>query len=215
MLSVSVIIPTWNRADLVRSALSNLRQQTAIPKEILVVDNGSTDDTLDAALSYNARVITLPRNVGFAAAVNEGIRNATSEWLLILNNDVELEPHWLTFALDAAINNSASFVTGKLFQARAPARLDGTWDLVSRAGCAWRCGWNAMDGPQWSNQKHIQITSLTAALFHRSVSIRLGCSIRRISPIMKTSILDSVVRQRVFEESTNQKREQYIWEAPR
>lgn len=174
MPTISVIIPTWNRADLVHKVLINLQRQTAAPTEILVVDNGSTDETREVVQKSQAGLIALPRNSGFAAAVNEGVRNAKSEWFFILNNDVELHEDWIACALDAAERWGAEFVTGKLLQAHAPGRIDGTWDLVSRAGCAWRCGWNAPDGPRWSAPRRIRITSLTSAMFRRSVFEKVG-----------------------------------------
>jgi GT2 family glycosyltransferase len=171
---VSVIIPTWNQSRLVASVLDNLRQQTIVPAEVLIVDNGSTDDTAAVARQAGARVIALSQNRGFAAAVNAGILESRSPWLLILNNDVDLNPDWIETALTAAREESAQFVVGKLLQARSPEKLDGTWDLVSRAGCAWRCGWNAPDGDLWNKRQHIQFGSFTAILIERSVFNKTG-----------------------------------------
>jgi GT2 family glycosyltransferase len=173
-VSISVIIPTWNQGPLVASVLANLRQQTAAPTEILVVDNGSTDGTPGIAERAGARVISLGENRGFAAAVNAGILESRSQWLLILNNDVDLNPDWLENALACAREESVQFVTGKLLQARCPERLDGTWDLVSRAGCAWRCGWNAPDGDLWNRRRPIRFASFTALLIERSVFDKTG-----------------------------------------
>jgi GT2 family glycosyltransferase len=167
--AVSVIIPTWNRTKLVASVLDNLRQQTIAFAEVLVVDNGSTDDTVAIAERKGARVVALSQNRGFAAAVNAGILEARSDWLLILNNDVDLDPGWLETALNAAREESVHFVMGKLLQAGSPERLDGTWDLVSRAGCAWRCGWNAPDSDLWNKRRLVHFGSFTALLVHRSV----------------------------------------------
>ena len=172
--SVSAIIPTWNQAPLVAAVLDNLRRQTIPPAEAVVIDNGSTDNTVALSERAGARVISLGENRGFAAAVNAGILESRSEWLLILNNDVDLNPDWIEKALDAAREESARFVTGKLLQARCPERLDGTWDLVSRAGCAWRCGYNALDGELWNQRRRIRFASFTALLIERSVFDKAG-----------------------------------------
>ena len=172
--TVSVVIPTWNRAELLRNALLSLGRQTIAPAEILVVDNASTDDTAQVVRESRARLISLESNVGFAGAVNEGVRRAASDWVFILNNDVELQADWIACALSAAERFNADFVTGKLVQAHAPERIDGTWDLVSRAGCAWRCGWNSFDGARWSEPRRVRIASLTAAMFRRSVFEKVG-----------------------------------------
>src|SRR6185312_15040048 len=73
-----------------------------------------------------------------------------------------------------AREEAAHFVAGKLLQARSPQRLDGTWDLVSRAGCAWRCGWNAPDGDLWNTRRRVHFASFTALLIHRSVFNKTG-----------------------------------------
>ena len=174
MPGITVIIPTWNRADLLRSVLENLRLQTVFPSQTLVVDNGSTDETAAVAARLGSQRIALERNLGFAAAVNAGISASRYEWILILNNDVELQPNWLECALESAKQSGAQFVAGKILQAHAPERLDGTWDLVTRSGCAWRCGWNALDGPAWSVRRPIEIAPMTATMFHRSAFERVG-----------------------------------------
>jgi GT2 family glycosyltransferase len=172
--AVSVIIPTWNQSRLVASVLDNLRRQTIAPAEVLIVDNGSTDDTMSVAERKGARVVALSQNRGFAGAVNAGIMESRFDWLLLLNNDVDLNPDWLETAINTAREESAHFVVGKLLQARSPERLDGTWDLVSRAGCAWRCGWNAPDGDLWNKRRPVHFGSFTALLIQRSVFNTIG-----------------------------------------
>ena len=63
-MEVSAIIPQWNRSDLLTAALSDLRAQSEPPGEIVVVDNGSTDDSAQVAETTGARVIRMGRNTG-------------------------------------------------------------------------------------------------------------------------------------------------------
>ena len=102
MATVSAIIPTWNRADLLESILTNLSRQTRPPDQIIVIDNGSTDTTQLVAREFQADLIAFPENRGFAIAVNAGIRRVNGDWILILNNDVVLEPSWLERLLASA-----------------------------------------------------------------------------------------------------------------
>ncbi|MGA8594608.1 MAG: glycosyltransferase family 2 protein [Bryobacteraceae bacterium] len=172
--SVCAVIPTWNRSDLVGNILENLKRQTQPVSETIVVDNGSEDDTLEATRALGARAIKLASNQGFAKAVNAGIVASEAEWVLVLNNDVELDPQWLEYSLKAANDERASLVVGKLLRATHAGRIDGAWDLVAASGCAWRCGWNLPDGDIWDQRRNVQIAPLTACLINRRVFDSVG-----------------------------------------
>jgi len=174
MPTVSAIIPTYNRADLVQSIVTNLRAQSRPPDQIIVVDNGSQDGTQILARELGADLIVFPENRGFAVAVNEGIRQASGDWLLIVNNDVVLEPGWIDRLLLAAQQENVLFAIGKLLRKDDLKTLDGSWDLVSRAAYAWRCGYGHRDGAIWSIRRKVFFPPMTAALFHRQVFERVG-----------------------------------------
>ena len=169
-----MIIPTWNRAGLLRSILENLRKQTVQPGEIIVVDNGSEDDSRTVAGQFSSELVAFPRNMGFATAVNAGIQRAQGEWLFIVNNDVVLRPDWLEVAWRTALETGAAFVVGKLLRPDGSGQIDGSFDLISRGAYAWRCGYGKPDGAVWSTQRQVYFAPMTAALFHRSVFARIG-----------------------------------------
>ena len=171
---VSAIIPTWNRADLLQAVLRNLAEQIRPPDQVIVVDNGSSDATPNVIKEFAVDSIAFSENRGFAAAVNEGIRQAKGDWLLIVNNDVILEPEWLQTLLCSAEQENASFAAGKLLRPDGPGVVDGSWDLVSRAAYAWRCGYGRPDGAVWSKRRRIFFAPMTAALFHCSVFDQIG-----------------------------------------
>ena len=86
--TVSVIIPTHNRRDLLRAAIDSVLAQTYPEIEIIVVDDGSTDDTTEAMAQYIGRIVYLRQsNQGVAATRNAGIRAATGEYLTFLDDD--------------------------------------------------------------------------------------------------------------------------------
>lgn len=174
MSDVSVIIPNWNGAAMLRRTLVCLARQSEAPAEIIVVDNGSVDDSAAVIREAEARLISLPENRGFSAAVNEGIRSARGEWVAILNNDVETDPEWLGTLLRRAIAQDAWFATGKLISSDRPTHLDGAWDAICRGACAWRCGAQRQDGPQWNAERRIQFAPFTAALFRAELFRRVG-----------------------------------------
>lgn len=95
ILPVTVIIPAFNRAQLVRRALASVHAQTCAPSEVLVIDDGSSDGTADAARALGAEVLRHEANRGAAAARNTGIAAATQPWLALLDSDDEWLPRRL------------------------------------------------------------------------------------------------------------------------
>ena len=174
MARISAIIPTWIRADLLTAVLANLERQTRKPDEVVVVDNGSRDQSQEIARAAGAKVIAFSENRGFAVAINEGIRAATGDVLLILNNDVVLEADWLERLVASMAEQKAAFAVGKLLRPDGTGTVDGSWDLVSRAAYAWRCGYGKPDGAVWSTPRRIFFAPMTAALFERRVFERVG-----------------------------------------
>jgi GT2 family glycosyltransferase len=171
---VAVVIPHFNRADLLATLLKHLAEQTYPIREITVVDNGSSDESVALAEEAGARVLRMGKNTGFAAAVNRGIEAAHTRWVVIMNNDVRMDSGWLS-ALMARVNAAGAwFATGKLLQAANPDRIDGAYDAISRGGAAWRCGHDRADGPLWSESRTIDFAPLTAALFRRELFDRVG-----------------------------------------
>ena len=94
---ISIIIPHWNAARHLPTCLDSLRSQTYPRVETIVADNGSTDGSLELlARDYGwVRVLPLGENRGFAGACNAGMRVAQGEFIVLLNNDTEADPHWL------------------------------------------------------------------------------------------------------------------------
>jgi GT2 family glycosyltransferase len=174
MMTVAAVVPHWNRRDLLQTLIASLRAQTRPWDEIIVADNGSTDDSATLAESLGARVVRLGRNLGFAAAVNRGIEAAQSDCIAILNNDITLAPDWLQTLLDALEREGASFATGKIVRAGDPSIIDGTFDEISRGACACRCGAGQPDGPVWNRPRRIRFAPMTAALFRRELFERVG-----------------------------------------
>jgi GT2 family glycosyltransferase len=172
--TVSAVVPHWNRAALLQQVLADLAAQTHPLETVIVVDNGSTDRSPEVAEHAGARVIRLPRNEGFARAVNIGVGACTSDWVLIVNNDVSFGPEWLAALSTAAAAAQASFAIGKLTSAGDPSTIDGTWDAVCRGAVAWRCGNGRPDGPLWDDPRSTPFIPLTAALVRRDLFTQLG-----------------------------------------
>lgn len=94
-MKTSIIIPTHNGKPLLQNCLYAIKSWTDVPYEVIVVDNGSDDGTLDFCLRERVVLISLPQNRGFPAACNAGLKIASGDHIVLLNNDVQVRPHWL------------------------------------------------------------------------------------------------------------------------
>lgn len=171
-MTVAAIIPHWNRRDLLEPLFATLHAQSRPFDEIILVDNGSTDDSATLATSLGATVIRLAQNLGFAAPVNRGIESTNADWIAILNNDVTLAPDWLEQLLGNT--GAAAFATGKILSSANSSVLDGAFDEISRGACAWRCGSGKSDAPIWNQPRPIRIAPMTAAIFRKSLFDNIG-----------------------------------------
>ena len=178
MARVVVVIPTWNGRELLAGALATLGAQDFGDFRVVVVDNGSDDGTADwlSASHPDVEVVGLPRNVGFAPAVNAGIAAARdAEYVALLNNDMEVAPRWLgelVAALDA--HPDAGSATSKLLIASSPELLDGAGDLVTWYAATWRRGHGEADRGQYDTPGEIASACAGAALYRRAALDDVG-----------------------------------------
>ena len=105
-MQVSVIIPTYNRAALVRQAVESVLLQKEPADEIIVVDDGSTDDTRLQLQQFGERINIIHQpNSGVSAARNTGIRHARCEWLAFLDSDDLWKPKKLMMQKRALLSS--------------------------------------------------------------------------------------------------------------
>lgn len=142
---VSIVIPVFNQLEYTKMCLEKLRGNIhPCVKEIIIVDNGSTDGTADYLTACDGiRVIANPENMGCAVAWNQGVKAASFQWVAILNNDVIVSSGWLKGLLEFAEKECLDIVS--------PASREGEYNydledyartfsqrmaLVSRIGIA-------------------------------------------------------------------------------
>lgn len=117
-INISVIIPTYNRAKVLPRAIHSALNQTSPPFEVIVVDDGSTDNTYEVLSRFGDDIICIQQeNGGPAKARNRGIENSTGNWIAFLDSDDEWLPEKLEKQVDllkntggnVAISNSVYF----------------------------------------------------------------------------------------------------------
>jgi GT2 family glycosyltransferase len=109
--AVSAIIVNWNGAHHLRACLPSLLSQSFGSIEIIVVDNGSKDDSAEVSQEFHVRWLPLGENVGLAPAINRGAAIAYGDFLFLINNDMRFDPGCLAALLEPAKNNEAIFST--------------------------------------------------------------------------------------------------------
>ena len=138
---ISVVIVTWNGRHYLESCLDAVATQTGVEPEIILVDNGSSDGTVDFGRSRfpTVRVVALGDNLGCAGGNNVGAREARGQFLAFLNNDTIPDSTWLR-ALRDGIDASSRFLltTSRIVYMHDSSVIDSAGDGVFRAGGAFK-----------------------------------------------------------------------------
>jgi GT2 family glycosyltransferase len=173
--TVSAAILNWNGGDLVVDCLRSILRQTHRVEERIVVDNGSSDGSLDRLKAEDPGLIVVSnaRNLGFAVAANQAVAAATGRWLLLSNLDVEFEPEYVARLVAAGERDPMiGSVTGKLLRARvenvAPI-VDSTGHTLFRNGWAANRGEGLADLGQWERPEEVFGVTAAAALYRTAM----------------------------------------------
>jgi len=142
----SAVIPTYNRAALVKRAIESVLAQEYAPAEIIVVDDGSTDETKQVVAAYEGKVTYLHQaNAGVSAARNLGVERANSSWIAFLDSDDCWEPGHLAriaSAIEGTRGEAALYFAdvAVAWEGRASywsycgLKVDGMWEMREDAG---------------------------------------------------------------------------------
>jgi GT2 family glycosyltransferase len=138
---VSVVIVTWNGWSMLERCLASVRALDPPPLEVVVVDNGSSDGTVEHVRRTHpeARVVPLEHNLGFAGGNNAGARHASAKYLAFLNNDAEVARDWLAaLTAPAELDETIGLVTSRIVFMDRPDTIDSAGDGYLRCGGAFK-----------------------------------------------------------------------------
>lgn len=172
---VSVIIPSWNGRELLEVCLRSLARQTFRDFEIIVVDNGSADDTIPwlAAEHASVRVVAFSENRGFAAAANGGIQAAAGSIIVLLNNDTETHPGWLAALVRAVAEHpEAGFFASRVLNYYERSMIDSAGDMLGPL--AYQIGHGQPDGPRFDSPRAVLSACAAAAAYRRDMLDDIG-----------------------------------------
>lgn len=139
---VSVVIPNYNGIAFVESCLKALLQD-APGAEILLVDNGSSDGSLELVREQfpEVKVLALEKNYGFCRAANEGMKKASSPYVILLNNDTEVLPGFTDALVSALQLEPRAFSAGaKMIQLHHQEKIDDAGNFYCALGWAFARG---------------------------------------------------------------------------
>jgi GT2 family glycosyltransferase len=177
-MTVAVLVVNWNGGEFLSRCLESLELQSRRPDHVVVVDNASTDDSLDRASSplQHVQLIKLTENAGFARANNIAARAAHEfDALALLNPDAVAEPAWLDELIRAAERTpSAAAFASQMRLASTPEYLDGAGDSYHVSGRAWRNGHRAAAATWPSDAGEVFAPCAAAALYRREAFEDVG-----------------------------------------
>jgi GT2 family glycosyltransferase len=181
---VTVVMLTYNRWDLTRQALSLLAEVTEPRYEVVIVDNASTDGTLDELKRvHGAKILRNPRNLGFGPANNQGAAIARGRYLLLLNSDAWVRPGWLAPLVEIAEGDpSVAAVAPKLLY--PDGRLQEAGSIVWRDARVRNYGdGEVASRPEYLFRRTVDYASAACLLVRRSAFIGLGGFDPRFAPM--------------------------------
>jgi GT2 family glycosyltransferase len=174
---VSVVIPNWNGRRWLPECLRSLAAQTDPADEVIVVDNGSDDGSLEYLRDEHPRVTMLAqrRNTGFAYAANRGIEAASGELVALINTDVVLSPDWLQrMAAALSARPAAASAACKMLSLSEPGVLYDAGDILRRDGACEQRGRFTPDDGAYDEPGEVFGACAGAALYRRDAVLRVG-----------------------------------------
>ncbi len=173
---VAVVIPNWNGRRWLPDCLESIAAQTLAPAEVIVVDNGSTDGSLELLReSPGVRVVSLGSNTGFAFAANRGVEAAESELVALVNTDIVLARDWLErMARTLESDPGAASVACKMVDLHHPELLYDAGDVLRRDGACEQRGRFERDDGRFNQPGEVFGACAGAALYRRSVVLAAG-----------------------------------------
>jgi GT2 family glycosyltransferase len=177
---VAVVIPSWNSAGLLPGCLDSLAGEAGLA-EVFVVDNGSTDGTLELLRERGTRHLALDRNEGFARAMNLGAARTAAPFVLALNADTVLEPGALaTLATALAADSTLGGVQPRLLQLDEQgtgdperARLYSAGQALTADGRAFETGAGEEQSPRYRRAREVFGVCGAACLLRRELFAEL------------------------------------------
>jgi len=174
---VSIIILNWNGLEHLETCLPSVMEQTYENIEVIVVDNGSTDGSIEYVKENydNVKLICNSDNVGFAEGNNVGIREAAGEYIVALNNDTEVDANWISAFVEVAEEHpDAGMLACKVLSYYDRNQIDCVGHLIYPDGLSRGRGRGEIDAGQYDDVEEVAFPSGCAALYRKEMLEQIG-----------------------------------------
>ncbi|MCC6866651.1 MAG: glycosyltransferase family 2 protein [Ignavibacteria bacterium] len=179
---INIVIPNFNGYEHLVTCYVSLKKQSLQDYTVILCDNGSDDKSIEYTKEQfsNSAIIEIGYNSGFAKAVNEGIKyslkNTNSEYILLLNNDIELAENFIETAISALEKNKdASMLAAKMLNYYNRNIIDDCGDFIkAHGGSPLARGHGEEDKGQYDKQEYIFGACAGAAVYKRHVFEKIG-----------------------------------------
>ncbi len=173
-MRTTIIIPNYNGLHFMEQCFESLKKQTVKDFKVLVVDNGSSDGSVEWLKEHKIPSIFLPENTGFPGAVNTGIRAADTPYVILLNNDTVVAPGYVE-ALEEAIGRSKKIfsVSSCQIQMHEPSLMDDAGDMYSVLGWAYQRG-VGQPVKRYEKSRRVFAACAAAGIYRREVFEKIG-----------------------------------------
>ena len=171
---VTIIIPNYNGRVFLEPCMKALNNQRFKRFSILVVDNGSTDGSREWLKEHQIPAVFLPENTGFSGAVNTGIRQAETPYVILLNNDTQADPDYVGELVRAIERSPKIFsVSSRMIQMNRPDLMDDDGDMYSVLGWAYQRG-VGQPAARYNKPCRVFAACAGAAIYRRQVFEEIG-----------------------------------------
>lgn len=174
---LEIIIPNWNGKEMLRHCLTSLTQQSFTGFRVIVVDNGSTDGSVEMLKKDYpfVKLLTFHYNSGFSVAVNAGVKEAVAPLLLLLNNDMEVASDCLERLVEKSRQYpDYGFFALKMMNFNHRELIDGAGDAVLRGGVGYRLGTMERDCDRYKKDREVFGSCAGAAMYRREFFDKAG-----------------------------------------
>ncbi|MFA9375957.1 MAG: glycosyltransferase family 2 protein [Lachnotalea sp.] len=173
---VSIVIPNYNGIKFLANCLKALEKQSDAEFEVIVVDNGSSDGSIELMKEQFAyvKLIELDKNYGFCKAVNEGIKCVNTKYVILLNNDTEVQKYFVEELVKAISKSKKIFsCSAKMLQLYNKNLIDDAGDFYCALGWAFARG-KSKPITEFSEDNYIFAACAGAAIYRREIFDEIG-----------------------------------------